>query len=108
MIYDYTVIMAYPFMEDVKRPKRWLSQLVEEAAAYPHGLEKTVFKVQTYDWKRKEWIKTSTLNQWLKTLIASGAFNIAYYPDDYINNHPKEEEIRMMMSVEDFPFIRTK
>lgn len=104
--YDYVVIMAYPKMEKVGRPVRWLKKLVQEAKKYRGGLQKTVFKVQTYDWTKKRWINTKIVDKWLKTLVASGAQHLAYYPDNYIENKPDERIIRMMMSVEDFPFKR--
>jgi len=104
--YDYVVIMAYPRMEKARNPAGWLKELVKEAGKYRGGIQKTVFKVQTYDWNEKKWIKTKTVNKWLRILVAAGAMHIAYYPDNCIGNKPDERIIREMMSVEDFPFKR--
>ena len=106
--YDYVVVMAYPRMEEVKNPVQWLSGLVSEAGKYDGGLEKTVFKVQTYDWKRDKWIGSATIDRWMRTLVAAGARHIAYYPDDFTKNMPDERVVRLMMSVEDFPFSRAE
>jgi len=103
-LYDYTVIMSYPRMEEVTFPERWLRELVKKASKTPGALEKTVFKVQSYDWEKKEWIKTSTVNDWLRTLAAAGALHLAYYPDDYTVNQPDEKIIREMISSRDFPY----
>jgi len=101
--YDYTVIMAYPRMEGVFFPERWLRSLVKAAKKYPGAMEKTVFKVQTYNWEKDEWISTEKVVDWLRALLAEGAYNIAYYPDDYTVNEPEAKEIRTVISVEDFP-----
>jgi biofilm PGA synthesis lipoprotein PgaB len=105
-VYDYVMIMAYPKMEKINRPVRWLKKLVQEAKKYPGGLQQTVFKVQTYDWEKKRWININTVDKWLRVLVASGVQHVGYYPDNYIENRPEERIIRMMMSVEDFPFKR--
>jgi len=105
-LYDYVVIMAYPFLEEVKQPTEWLQNLVAVTKRHPLGIEKTVFKVQAFDWSKSKWVKSRKLNKWFKALISSGAKHIAYYPDDYVLNHPKKRVIREMMSVENFPFKR--
>jgi len=104
--YDYVAIMAYPRMEKIARPEKWLKKLVMEAKKYPKGLQKTVFKLQTYDWSKDSWINTKTVNRWLKILVSSGAQHVGYYPDDCFDNYPDEKLIRLMMSTEDFPFKR--
>jgi biofilm PGA synthesis lipoprotein PgaB len=104
--YDYVVIMAYPFLEEVKRPDKWFKELVRRVREYPGGLEKTVFKVQSYDWKKKKWVSGTTMDRWLRTLVAAGARNIGYYPDNYQQNRPDAAKIQLMMSEESFPFTR--
>lgn len=104
--YDYVVIMAYPKMEGVFRPHAWFKKMVQTAKGHPQGIEKTVFKVQTYDWRKNRWLKTNTVNEWLRELVAAGAQHLAYYPDDYTVDQPRADEIRLMMSSEDFPFKR--
>lgn len=103
-LYDYTVLMAYPRMEKVKRPKKWLKELVNLVKAHPQGISKTIFKVQTYDWVKKEWIKSKTVSNWLKYLVAEGVRHTAYYPDHYALDRPKLDVIRTVMSKQDFPF----
>jgi biofilm PGA synthesis lipoprotein PgaB len=105
-IYDSVVIMAYPYLEEVKNPKKWLKELVSVVKEEPKGIEKTVFKVQTYDWKKARWISDRVVDQWLEVLVSAGARHLAYYPDDYVQDHPKKDVIRATMSIEDFPFTR--
>ena len=105
--YDYVVIMSYPYMEKIKgRHVKWFERLVADARGYPSGLRKTIFKVQTYDWEKKRWIATETVDSWLRTLVAAGAWHVAYYPDNYLENKPEADRIRIMMSKEEFPFQR--
>ncbi|MCR4336659.1 MAG: poly-beta-1,6-N-acetyl-D-glucosamine N-deacetylase PgaB [Candidatus Omnitrophica bacterium] len=105
-IYDYVMLMAYPKMEEISDGNRWLAGLVREAKAFPDGLKKTIFKVQTFDWKTNAWIPEEQVQGWLKSLVGAGAWNIGYYPDDYVTNHPSLKVIRGVISVEDFPFVR--
>jgi len=105
-LYDHVVIMAYPYLEEVKHPTKWFKNLVALAKQYPLGIEKTVFKVQAYDWSREKWVKSRKLNKWFTVLVSSGARHIAYYPDDYVLNNPRAQIIREMISVEDFPYKR--
>jgi biofilm PGA synthesis lipoprotein PgaB len=104
--YDYVVMMAYPRMEKVERSQQWLQELVKCAKRYPQGIEKTVFKVQTYDWQKKKWIGATTVLEWLRTLVSSGAYHIAYYPDDYTVDEPAAGTLRTIMSTEYFAFKR--
>ncbi|MBU0758952.1 MAG: poly-beta-1,6-N-acetyl-D-glucosamine N-deacetylase PgaB [Candidatus Omnitrophica bacterium] len=104
--YDYVVLMAYPKMEEESHSISWLNELVQDAEEYPDGIKKTVFKVQAYDWEREKWIAPKTVSSWLKRLVASGAWNVGYYPDSYILNKPDQDIIRTIMSKEDFSFKR--
>ena len=106
--YDYVMIMSYPLLEKVDNAEKWLEELVKEAQKYPGGLQKTIFKVQTYDWEKDRWIKTETVDKWLRILVSSGARHVGYYPDNFIENKPEELIIKLMMSIEDFPFKRIK
>jgi biofilm PGA synthesis lipoprotein PgaB len=105
--YDYTVVMVYPYLEGMKGNfNGWFKRLVSTAQSYPQGIDKTIFKVQTFDWKRKKWLKPQMVNSWLSELVGDGAHHIAYYPDDFLENHPRADVIRLMMSTEDYPFKR--
>jgi biofilm PGA synthesis lipoprotein PgaB len=105
--YDYTVVMVYPYLEGVKGNfSVWFRRLVDAVKIYPQGIEKTVFKVQAFDWQRKVWLKPQMINSWLRDLVGDGAHHVAYYPDDFLEDHPRASVIRMMMSTEDYPFKR--
>ncbi len=103
--YDQVVIMAYPQMEKVSRPSAWLEELVNKVKGFPHGIEKTVFKVQAYDWDRKSWVKDKVLLEELRDILASGGKHIAYYPDNLWVNKPMINTIKLEMSTQKYPFL---
>jgi len=103
--YDYAVVMVYPYLEGIHGNfKVWFKQLVDAAKSHRGGVEKTIFKIQAFDWRRKVWIKTDVLNEWLRSLVADGAYHIGYYPDDFVLDNPRAGVIRKMMSTEDYPY----
>lgn len=105
--YDYPVVMAYPYMENAASPERWLLKLRAKVAAYPKGLKNTVFKLQTVDWRyNNRPILTRTLVKQIRLLYRRGALNVAYYPDDFVKNHPKLKQIMGVISTRTYPFLR--
>jgi len=103
--YDYTVVMAMPYMENVDNPKVWFKSLVQNAKSNQYGLQKTVFELQAKDWKRGESINAGTLKQQMQTLTEAGANHIGYYPDDFLKNRPEMETIRPYISSRGFPYL---
>lgn len=81
--YNYTIIMAYPYMEKQSdKTLPWLQQLANTALKDKANATKTVFKLQTYDWNKKAWLSTKELNQQMITLKNNGVINFAYYPEN--------------------------
>ena len=103
--YDHVVVMAYPQMEEVEDAAEWLQGLVVTARAYPRGLEKTVFKIQAYDWIKEEWIKDRVLLEQMRDVLASGGRHLAYYPDNVWEDKPALNIIKLEMSSKTYPFI---
>jgi biofilm PGA synthesis lipoprotein PgaB len=103
--YDYTVIMAYPRMEQVdgmKKIKRWFSKMIDEAAGR-QALDKVVFKVQSFDWSQGVWIPEKELVQELRYLLSRGVRHIAYYPVNVFENRPRIEKVVPVISAREFP-----
>jgi biofilm PGA synthesis lipoprotein PgaB len=103
--YDQVVVMAYPQMDGIKAPSRWLADLVRKAKAVPDGIDKTVFKVQTYDWRNKAWIKDAVVFEELRDILSAGGRHIAYYPDDFWTDSPALGKIKLEMSTRTYPFL---
>jgi biofilm PGA synthesis lipoprotein PgaB len=104
--YDYVVVMAYPQMEDIRRPSQWMKHLVDRAKESPDGIAKTIFKVQAYDWKQEAWIKDQVLLEEMRDVLAEGGRHIAYYPDNVWENRPQLDTIKLEMSTRSYPFLR--
>lgn len=104
--YDYTAVMAMPFMEGVSNPKKWYAQLLANVKAKPNGLQKTVFELQSRDWKTRKPIPATTLVAHSRQLRLGGARHWGYYPDDFHANQPDETVIKPAISVETFPVRR--
>ena len=77
--YDYTVVMAYPYMDGAENPQEYLRE-VAKAVKDKGGVGKTIVKVQSYDWKKEAWLDGKAFAGQLKTLKQAGMRNLGYYP----------------------------
>ena len=101
--YDYTALMAMPLMEGSAKPDEWLDKLTRAVAAQPGGLQRTVFELQSVDWRMRKPVPDQQLASQLVRLQRLGALNIGYYPDDFIANRPALAKIIPAMSLQTFP-----
>ncbi len=92
--YDFTAIMAMPYMEQVDDPAQFYRQLLSRVQQYPQGLRKTVFELQAVDWRNGNKIPSVEIAETIQTLYQAGVKHIAYYPDDPIQNHPDPTVLR--------------
>jgi len=111
--YDYTAIMAMPYMEGVppKDADAWLRRLVATVAQRPHGLARTIFELQAVDWRTEaegDHIKvpTATLARQMRLLLRLGALNFGYYPDNFVEGHPVEPELHPTFSLQSYPYLK--
>jgi biofilm PGA synthesis lipoprotein PgaB len=103
--YDYTALMAMPYLEGAEEPEIWLRDLVAAIARVPDGLKKTVFELQSVDWnKPKTPLATPTLARHMRLLQGLGAVNFGYYPDDFLRNHPAATLLHPAFSINSDPF----
>ncbi|MFU8815200.1 MAG: poly-beta-1,6-N-acetyl-D-glucosamine N-deacetylase PgaB [Pseudomonadales bacterium] len=103
--YDHPAVMAMPYLEGAAKPEPWLSALVRQVDAIPGALAKTVFEVQTVDWRTGTPLADATLARHLDALLDAGAQHIAWYPDDFIAGRPGLGVIRSRLSVASFPAL---
>ena len=96
--------MAMPFMENAKKPNRWLTNLVKKAQTSDPGLKKTIFELQARDWHGKKDIPVKVLLEQLEILQLNRALNYGYYPDDFIKGRPPLREIRKGISLQTYPY----
>ncbi|GMB00753.1 poly-beta-1,6-N-acetyl-D-glucosamine N-deacetylase PgaB [Pelosinus sp. IPA-1] len=85
--YDYTIVMAYPYMEkQYDKPFVWLGQLADTALKNKVNASKVVFKLQTYDWNKKQWLNIRELQQQVATLKSKHAIHFAFYPENIFSS----------------------
>ena len=102
--YDYTAVMAMPWMEGSSRPEAWLDDLVKAVRKQDPELSRTLFELQTVDWKTRRPIPGERLKAQIRRLQAQGVRHLAWYPDDFIGDLPRMQEARAAMSVRGFPY----
>jgi biofilm PGA synthesis lipoprotein PgaB len=95
--YDYTVIMAYAAMEGVARPMAWYEKL-QRAVKDTGQVDRVVFKLQAYDWRKKQWIGDQAVRDDMTYLLALGVRHVAYYPDDVFFNKPDIDAVASILS----------
>lgn len=101
--YDYTALMAMPYMEGAPIPDAWLRQLVRKVGERPQALTKTIFELQSTDWRTGRPVPTSTIAGQMESLQRLGAVNFGYYPDDFLQDHPRFREVKRAISLQSFP-----
>uniref|UniRef100_UPI00333F4990 poly-beta-1,6-N-acetyl-D-glucosamine N-deacetylase PgaB n=1 Tax=Castellaniella defragrans TaxID=75697 RepID=UPI00333F4990 len=110
--YDWTAPMAMPRMENVPlgQENAWLDRLVDAVAQRgPDALGRTVFELQSLDWRtgpdrtKAMPIATKTLADWMRRLQLRGARNFGYYPDNYVMDEPRLQDIRPAISANWYP-----
>ncbi len=93
--YDYTAIMAMPYMEQANDPKEFYDRIVHSVKQEECGLERTVMELQTVNWRKdNEPISSKELSDTIEHLYGSGVHHIAYYPDDLFRNVPDADKIK--------------
>lgn len=105
LAYDYTALMAMPRMERADDGQAWLRELVAAVATHPSGLERTVFELQTIDWRTRQPVPDAELAAQARALVARGARHLAYYPDDFLRPSPALPTAREVISAREFPYI---
>ncbi|NOT17031.1 MAG: poly-beta-1,6-N-acetyl-D-glucosamine N-deacetylase PgaB [Sulfuriferula sp.] len=104
--YDYVALMAMPYLDGTTLPStQWLSQLADtvKRSPNPDTMKKVVFELQARNWQDKTWIPATTMKSWMQLLTNKGVSNLAYYPDDYLGNHPTFQPVYEGLSLSAFP-----
>ncbi|MEL1264744.1 poly-beta-1,6-N-acetyl-D-glucosamine N-deacetylase PgaB [Pseudoxanthomonas putridarboris] len=103
--YDYTALMAMPWMEGAhKRPHAWLRELTAAVRRHDPLFQKTLFELQTRDWRTQRPIPGDTLQALVRQLQADGVRHLGWYPDDFIGDQPRMQDARGSLSARSFPY----
>jgi biofilm PGA synthesis lipoprotein PgaB len=96
--YDFTAIMAMPYMEQAPDPGAFYRDLVAEVKARG-AMKKVVFELQAVDWRRdSKPIPSEELADTIRMLFDLGVQHVGYYPDTPMKNHPDPAVIRRVLS----------
>lgn len=103
--YDYTALMAMPWMEgEHRRPEAWMRELADAVRLHNRSFSKTLFELQTRDWRNGEPIPGDTLQALVRQLQADGVRHLGWYPDDFIGDQPRLPDVRGSLSARSFPY----
>jgi len=93
--YDYTAIMAMPYMEQADDAKQFYDKIVNNVKEHQCGLERTVMELQTVNWRKNdEPISSEELSDTIGHLYDLGVHHIAYYPDNLYKNNPDADRMK--------------
>ena len=100
--YDYTAVMAMPYMEQAENPDEWLAKLAEDSLAQVPA-NRLVFELQSRNWRTDQPIPDAELARWMEIIQRKGVTNFGYYPDDFHNNQPDPVVLKPVFSVQTQP-----
>jgi biofilm PGA synthesis lipoprotein PgaB len=104
--YNEVALMAMPRLENAKKADPWLRKLARKVAAVPGGPNGTVFELQAEDWRTQKPVPTEELAHQMRLLQNEGVLHLAYYPDDFVRDHPKLKTLVPVFSASDYPAMR--
>jgi biofilm PGA synthesis lipoprotein PgaB len=97
--YDFTAIMAMPYMEQASDPIAFQRQILAGIERFPNARNRIVFELQTVDWRHDQRaIPTDDLVATIGMLYDAGVIHIAYYPDMLFDSHPEPAKMRQIFS----------
>lgn len=97
--YDFTAVMAMPYMENAADPIAFYRELVERIKNRPGAIDKVVIELQTVDWRgTTKPIDSQEIADTITQLYAMGVQHVGYYPELLFDNHPNAALIRKALS----------
>jgi poly-beta-1,6-N-acetyl-D-glucosamine N-deacetylase len=102
--YDYTAVLAMPYLEGAPQPQAWLERLAEHVAAVPGAMPRTVFELQSRNWRTRIPLSDAELAADMAVLRRAGVTNYGYYPDDAVNGRPAIAVIKPQFSLRSNPY----
>ncbi|MFM8845803.1 MAG: poly-beta-1,6-N-acetyl-D-glucosamine N-deacetylase PgaB [Gammaproteobacteria bacterium] len=97
--YDFTAIMAMPYMENAQDPLEFQRALLKSVERFPDSRRKVIFELQTVDWRHQQaLIPTEEIVRVIEMLYEKGVRHVAYYPDMMFQSHPEPARMREVFS----------
>lgn len=96
--YDFTAIMAMPYMEKASDPAAFFHDLVNAVEDRPGAMKKVVFELQSVDWRDgNRLIASRELADTIRSLYGMGVQHVGYYPDALFSDHPDAAVMRPVL-----------
>jgi len=97
--YDYTAIMAMPYMEQADDPTQFYDKIIHNVNQEACGMERTVMELQSVNWRKdNEPISPKEMSDTMSHLYNLGVHHIAYYPDNVFTNTPDADTMKEAFS----------
>lgn len=100
--YDFVTVLAVPDPDRVDPAEvsaDFYRALADRARLQDPALGRTIFQLQTVDWRRREPISAVQLKDTLRLLQTIGVRSLAYYPDNFLSNQPELSLLRQGISM---------
>lgn len=97
--YDFTAIMAMPYMEQAEDPNKFYNDIVNRVAKYPNGFKKTIFELQSVNWRNNKKVPSTEMADTIRSLYKQGVIHVGYYPDNPIEGHPDPKVLRPVFDI---------
>jgi biofilm PGA synthesis lipoprotein PgaB len=101
--YDHVALMAMPYFENATDVGAFYEDLLSVVTSNELGMKKTIFELQTVDWRTNAVIPATELRETMRWLQARGIRHLAYYPDDFVQGHPELRPLRQGISLAQYP-----
>ena len=101
--YDYNAIMAMPYMEESRNHRQFYLDLIAQVKKYDPNLDRTIFELQTVNWRNQQKISTQELQHTIQLLEQHGVKHIGYYPDDFVAQHPQVKPMQLSFQLDSEP-----
>ncbi|WP_242343836.1 poly-beta-1,6-N-acetyl-D-glucosamine N-deacetylase PgaB [Anaeromyxobacter terrae] len=98
--YDFTAIMAMPYMERAADPAAFFHDLVNAVNDRPGAMKKVVFELQSVDWREDNRpIGSRELADDIRSLYGMGVQHVGYYPDGLFTDQPATGVMKTVLDV---------
>lgn len=102
--YDYTALTLTPYAQNdlqynAKNTAKWINDVVRKVKKTELPLTKTIFALPAKNGYTGQPTPPAELAGWISNLKKEGVKNIAYYPDDFLQNEPTLNLIKPVFSV---------
>ena len=102
--YDLVSVMAMPDLENAGNREQFFRGLIDAVHRRPQAVGRTIFELQTVDWRDNTLIDSEDLRDTMRFLQSQGIRNLAYYPEDFIRGHPELETLKEGISLAEYPW----